>query len=93
MIKKIIYVARSSDNNTDVYKAFFNRQDALDAACEYYYHLTPKERETNIVSIESYVTKVSEKDTRTAKRLYDDLLAKDSPDVANPVEYETIEEV
>ena len=92
-MKKLIYVARSSGGNTNAYKVFFNKQDALDAACEYYYHLTPAECEKNVVSIEGYLVKVPDKDKRTAKRIYDDHCAADSPDVANAVEYEKIKEV
>ena len=92
-MKKLIYVARSFDGNTDAYKVFFNKQDALDAACEYYYHLTPAERNKNVVSIEGYLVKVPDKDKRTAKRIYDDKCAADSPDVMNAVEYEEIKEI
>ena len=71
---KTIWVARSANNNTDHYKAFFNRQEAESAACTMYGYLTDRERLGNTVSLESWPVDIPYDDPRTAEELFSDLL-------------------
>ena len=71
---KTIWIARCADNNSDHYKAFFNRQEAESAACTMYWYLTRRERLENTVSLESWPVDIPDDDPRTAEELYADLL-------------------
>ena len=88
---KTIWIARSANDNTDVMRCFFSREEALQTARMYFNHLTDREKKFNTVSVESHRVDVSEDDTRTAQQLYD-WLCDISVDawVEGPATYEVI---
>ena len=88
-MKKNLYVARSANENTDSYKAFYSKEEARAEAEYLYSHLTASEREKNTVSVETY-TITTDDDTITAEDLYDAALLEWSDEIQNPAEYEEI---
>ena len=91
-MKKKIFVARSSNGNTDSCAAFFDKKDAEARARYWYGNLTASEKATNIVTVETYRANVSESDARDAETLFNDLLDTFDELIQNPVTFERIGE-
>ncbi len=92
-MKKIIYIARVSDGNSDAYCAFFTHNEALSIAQEYAAHLTSKEKKDHTVSLESYTVTISDDDKRNAEDLFNALLLEEDSvtgDSNNPDTWEEI---
>lgn len=71
-MKKIIYIARVADDNSDAYSVTFDPAEARRIAEMDKAHLTSRELKTNTVSIEAYTVDVPDDDTRTAQQVFDD---------------------
>lgn len=89
-MKKTIWIARVADDNSDAYTACYDQPSARAAAGNYFDHLTPGERRTHTVSVESYSVEAPDGDDRSAEILVRDLLAEDSEDLLNPDTWEEI---
>lgn len=85
---KMIWIARSANDNTDVYRAFFDREKAEACARSMYDHLTPAERRTNTVSLEGYTVTVDIDATDPEKIVVD--LLREYAFPADPDEYQQI---
>lgn len=82
-MKKTLYIARVTDGNSDSYRAYFTRAEALGTAQEYAAHLTDAEKASHTVSLESYSVTVSDDDQRTAEALYNALLLEEDDVIGN----------
>lgn len=71
-MEKDIFIARSANENTDAYKAFFDFFDAYDAAKSYYDHLTAAEKLLNRVTLEHWKIDAPADDARDANTIYTD---------------------
>lgn len=89
-MNKTIWIAREADDNSDAYKAFFDREKAETAALGYYEHLIDRERKKRTVTVEGYPVEVADDDTRTAEELCRDLLMDDELAMFDPEVYEEI---
>lgn len=81
---KRIYIAREADDNSDTYRAYFDRESAESMAWQYFTHLTARERRTRSVTVEGYLVPVDDDDPRDAETLWRDLLLDDDPATYNP---------
>lgn len=81
---KRIYIARVADDNSDAYRAYFDRESAEATARSYFNHLTPRERMTRSVTVEGYLLPVADDDPRDAETLWRDLLLDDDPATYDP---------
>lgn len=88
-MKKIIYIAEVSDDNSSTYTATFDRAAARKAAVQYKGHLTARELETHTVSVSAYEIEVADGDTRSADQLFKDW-ANAEPWLPDSVEYEEV---
>lgn len=86
-MKKTVYIARESDDNTDTVKAFWSREAAAQAADMMLYHLTDRERKSTTVSIERYDL---ETDATTAEEAFKAALDADDPAALNAIEYDEV---
>lgn len=89
-MKKTIWIARVADDNSDAYKAYFDKKAAEDSAYGYHWHLTDKEKETHIVTVEGYEVDVPDDDSRDAKTLFEDMLIDDV--IGDPDFYQEVKE-
>lgn len=71
-MKKMIYIARVADDNSDAYSVTFDQAEARRIAEMDKAHLTERELKTHTVSIEAYKVEVPDDDTRTARQVFDD---------------------
>ncbi len=88
-MKKIIWIARVADDNSDTYKACFDKKAAEDTAYGYYWHLTDKEKATHTVSVEGYEVEVPD-DDRSAEDIFNDMLISDNPAINEPDVYNEV---
>ena len=87
-MKRIVYIARVADDNSDAYRAFFDREAAEACARDYAAHLTESEKKTHTVSLEGYPVEIAADDPRTADALWRDLLNDDAPETYDPEIYQ-----
>lgn len=81
---KRIYIAREADDNSDAYRAYFDRGSAESMARQYFDHLTAHERRTRSVTVEGYLVPVAADDPRDAEAVWSDLLLDDDPATYDP---------
>ena len=86
-MKKIVFIARVTDGNSDAYKAYFTREEAVKTAEMYKAHLTSAEAKTHTVSVESYEVE-AENATTTAEEAFNEACFND--EIADPDNYEVI---
>lgn len=87
-MKKTVWIAREADENSDVYSATFDHDEAVSKAGYYYDHLTDSERAGITVSVEGYDIEIDPDDGRSAEKLVKDMLIEDTFP-SNPDYYET----
>lgn len=88
-MKKMIYIARVADDNSDAYRATFDKAEARRIAESYKAHLTDRERRTHTVTVEGYMIEIADGETRDAQTLWDDMLIDDTA----PIDADEYEEV
>ena len=80
--QRYIWLARVADDNSDAYRAYYDKAEAEKMARSYFNHLTPKERMTHSVTVEGYI--IPADDPRDAETLWRDLLLDDDPATYDP---------
>lgn len=86
--QRFIWIARVADDNSDTYRAYFDRESAEATARSYFNHLTPRERMTHSVTVEGYI--IPADDPRDAEAVWSDLLIDDDPATHDPDVYEEV---
>ena len=87
----LVYIARSSNGNTDVEHVYQDHDAAVTDAMYLYRNLTPRERHDNVVSVETYDLPI-EQDGRTYDEIWRDAVMDDMQETHNPLEYLEVEE-
>jgi len=87
--EKMIYIARVADDNSDAYRATFDKAEARRIAESYKAHLTDRERKTHTVTVEGYLIKIEDGETRNAETLWRDMMIDDTA----PIDANEYEEV
>lgn len=83
--QRFVWIARVADDNSDAYRAYYDKTEAEAMAQHYFDHLTAAERKTHTVSVEGYI--IPSGDERDAEAVWADLILEDDPATYNPDVY------
>lgn len=88
--QRFIWVARVADDNSDAYRAYYDKAEAEAMAQHYFDHLTATERKTHTVSVEGYIFKADEIGNTDAEIFWHEAVLEDHQATSDPDYYSEV---